>query len=195
MVRRAEGRRLALAIDDAHLLDPASATLVHQVAADGTACVLVTVRSRDAVPDPILALWKDGPGDYVEVQPLAQHEVEGLVERVLGGNVDGASLHKLWNATRGNVFNQGYMSAFPDARIEVTLMIAQGDYVVAHYNASGTHTEPLRMSGGNSVAATGKKFAVKRCSTYELQGGKILRQWDFADMISLFSQLGLTSHL
>jgi steroid delta-isomerase-like uncharacterized protein len=88
-------------------------------------------------------------------------------------------------------FNQGYLTAFPDAQIDVTRMIAQGDYVVAHYRATGTHTGPLRTSTGRSVPATGKTFAVKGCSTYELTGGKIARQWDFADMLSLFDQLGL----
>jgi predicted ATPase len=100
--RRAAGRTLALAIDDAHLLDAASATLVHQMAANGTAYILFTLRSSEAVPDPIKALWKDGQADYIEVQPLSQSEVGALLERVLGGNVDGASLLKLWNATRGN---------------------------------------------------------------------------------------------
>jgi predicted ester cyclase len=88
-------------------------------------------------------------------------------------------------------FNQGYLSAFSNARIEVTLMIAQGNYVVAHYTATGTHTGPLPMSTGSSLPATGKEFAVKGCSTYELKGGQIFRQWDFADMLSLFGQLGV----
>jgi steroid delta-isomerase-like uncharacterized protein len=87
-------------------------------------------------------------------------------------------------------FNQGYLSAFSNAHIDVTLMIAQGNYVVAHYTATGTHTGPLPTSTGSSIPATGKKFAVKGCSTYEVKDGKISRQWDFADMLSLFGQLG-----
>jgi steroid delta-isomerase-like uncharacterized protein len=89
------------------------------------------------------------------------------------------------------MFNQGYLAAFSETRIDVTRMIAQGNYVVAHYTATGTHTKPLRSPTGSSIPATGKKFAVKGCSTYELTGGKISRQWDFADMLSLFGQLGL----
>jgi steroid delta-isomerase-like uncharacterized protein len=89
-------------------------------------------------------------------------------------------------------FNQGYLAAFSDAHIAVTHTVAQGDYVVAHYTATGTHTKPLRTPTGGSIPATGKQFAVRGCSTYELQGEKIARQWDFADMLSLFGQLGLT---
>jgi predicted ester cyclase len=88
-------------------------------------------------------------------------------------------------------FNQGYLAAFSETHIDLTLLIAQGNYVVAHYTAIGTHTKPLRSPTGSSIPATGKKFAVKGCSTYELKGGKISRQWDFADMLSLFGQLGL----
>jgi steroid delta-isomerase-like uncharacterized protein len=88
-------------------------------------------------------------------------------------------------------FNQGYLAAFPDARIDVTRMIAQGDDVAAHSRATGTHTAPLRTASGNAIPATGKTFAVTGCSSYELIGGQIARPWDVADMISLFRQLGV----
>jgi ribose 1,5-bisphosphokinase PhnN len=41
----ARGRPLVVFVDDAHLLDGGSATLVHQLALTGAATVLVTVRS------------------------------------------------------------------------------------------------------------------------------------------------------
>jgi steroid delta-isomerase-like uncharacterized protein len=94
------------------------------------------------------------------------------------------------NAEQTWKFNQGYLSAFSNAHIEVTLTVAQGPYVVALYTATGTHTAPIPAPSGGSIPASGKKFAVKGCSTYELKGGKIYRQWDFADMLSLFGQLG-----
>jgi len=54
------GARLALGVDDAHLLDDVSAALVHQLAATGSEFVVVTVRSGEPVPDPVVGLWKDG---------------------------------------------------------------------------------------------------------------------------------------
>jgi hypothetical protein len=90
-------------------------------------------------------------------------------------------------------FNQGYLAAFSDAHLDLTRTIAQGDYVVAHYLATGRHTGPLRSPTGSSIPATGRAFAVKGCSTYELQGGLICRQWDCADMLSLFGPLGWMS--
>jgi len=99
---RAGGRRLVLAVDDAHLLDDASAALVHQLASTATAFVIATVRSGEPVRDSILALWKDGPAQYLEIQPLAEAEVRRLLALALGGEVEGATMLRLWEATHGN---------------------------------------------------------------------------------------------
>jgi DNA-binding CsgD family transcriptional regulator len=95
--------RLILGVDDAHLLDGASAVLVHQLVVRGRASVVVTVRSGEQVPDPVLALWKDEAAVRVELQPLSRAEVGELLSAVLGGPVDGAALHALQHWTAGNV--------------------------------------------------------------------------------------------
>jgi DNA-binding CsgD family transcriptional regulator len=100
---RAAGKQLVLAVDDAHLLDEASAALVHQLAATSAASVLVTVRSGAEAPDSIVALWKDSLGGYLELQALGQDDVERLLRALLGDSVDGVTLLRLWEATRGNV--------------------------------------------------------------------------------------------
>ena len=96
-------RRLVLGVDDAHLLDGVSAALVHQLVAASAAFVVVTLRSGEPVPDAIVSLWKDGLADRLELQALSRGEVEELVVAVLGGQVDGLSLQRLWTATQGNV--------------------------------------------------------------------------------------------
>lgn len=57
----AAGGDLLLVVDDAHLLDILSATLVYQLALTGTARVIVTGRAdgSPAPPPPITALWGD----------------------------------------------------------------------------------------------------------------------------------------
>ena len=70
VVEGAEGRPLVVFVDDAHLLDAGSATLVHQLALTRAATVVATVRSGEAVPDPVVALWKDGPAERIEVGVL-----------------------------------------------------------------------------------------------------------------------------
>lgn len=99
---RRRGRGLVLGVDDAHLLDDASAALVHCLARTGTAQLLVTVRSGEQSPDAVTALWKDGLVARVEVEPLGEHEVRQLVCAAVGGPVDGQTLHRLWRLSEGN---------------------------------------------------------------------------------------------
>ncbi|MCW2524079.1 MAG: transcriptional regulator, LuxR family, partial [Frankiales bacterium] len=61
IVEAALGRPLLVFVDDAHLLDKGSAILMHQLALTAGATVLATVRAGEVLPDPVIALWKDGP--------------------------------------------------------------------------------------------------------------------------------------
>ena len=100
--RQAAGRPIVLTIDDAHLLDPLSATLVYYVARTEHATVLATVRTGEVVPDPIRALWTDDLVDRVELGPLTAAETADLLSQVLGGPVDSASVDRLWQLSQGN---------------------------------------------------------------------------------------------
>ena len=59
-----------LAVDDAHALDDASAALVHQLGLHRAVVVVATVRTGEPAPDAVVALWKDGPAQRLEVRPL-----------------------------------------------------------------------------------------------------------------------------
>lgn len=107
-VRRAiasgsQGGRLALVVDDAHLLDNESAVLVHQLATTGAAFVIVTMRTGASAPDPLVALWKDETLARLDIEALDPAHIEALLTAVLGGSVDGATRHFLAARTRGNV--------------------------------------------------------------------------------------------
>lgn len=97
-----DGGSLVLAVDDAHLLDDASAALVHQLAVEGTVRLILTLRSGEPVPDAVSLLWKDGLAERLELQRLARAEVEALAAEALDGPVDGALVHHLWTASEGN---------------------------------------------------------------------------------------------
>jgi DNA-binding CsgD family transcriptional regulator len=99
---RSEQQPLILFVDDAHLLDDASATLVHQVAATGAATVLATVQVGAPSPDPVVALWKDGIAERIEVPTLPPEAVEELLGAVLGGLVDPATVLQFVERSRGN---------------------------------------------------------------------------------------------
>lgn len=89
-------------IDDAHLLDDASAALVHALARTGPAAVVVTVRSGEQAPDPITALWKDGLAERIDVQVLSRDETRELVEAVLESPIEEWTLRVLWTQSQGN---------------------------------------------------------------------------------------------
>ena len=100
--RRSGGRRLLLAVDDAQLLDRGSAALSHLVASAGLGFVVVTVRRGEAVPDPIMALWKDGLAERIDLQALSEAEVGELLCRVVAGQVEARTRRRLWEVSGGN---------------------------------------------------------------------------------------------
>jgi DNA-binding NarL/FixJ family response regulator len=93
---------VVVGVDDAHLLDDMSAFTVHQLVTRRLATVILTIRSGESPPDAITAIWKDHHLERLELQPLSQPEIAGLVEHVLNGPVDSFSAQRLWQFTQGN---------------------------------------------------------------------------------------------
>jgi DNA-binding CsgD family transcriptional regulator len=91
-----------VAIDDAHLLDELSASLVHKLVLTRTASVVLTVLSGVPEPDPVAALWKDGLAARLEVGPLSRIEQEQLLHAALDGVVDSRTCESIWRLTRGS---------------------------------------------------------------------------------------------
>ena len=101
--RIAAGRPAVLAIDDAHLLDPLSAAIVHHLARVRLATVIGSLRTGAAAPDPVRALWIDDLVDRVDLGPLSRDETADLLQDVLGGPVESGSVDRLWHLATGNV--------------------------------------------------------------------------------------------
>ncbi|MET0454700.1 MAG: LuxR C-terminal-related transcriptional regulator [Mycobacterium sp.] len=89
-------------IDDAHLLDQLSATLLHQIAVEQTGRIVATVRSGEPVPDAVTSLWKDGYLERLDVQPFTKVQCISLIEKVLGGTLEGLSADVMWTSSSGN---------------------------------------------------------------------------------------------
>ncbi len=90
-------------VDDAQLLDPGTATLVHQVVAERLCRTVLTVRAGESAPDAIETLWTGGLAERRELEGLSRRDTGELLAAVLGGPVDGATRHRLWEASGGNV--------------------------------------------------------------------------------------------
>jgi DNA-binding CsgD family transcriptional regulator len=100
--RAGPGQSTLLVVDDAHLLDDASAALVHQWAQRPASGLLATVRTPGPAPDPITALWKDGLAERIDLGPLSEAEVADFAAGVLDGPMAGASVRRLWELSAGN---------------------------------------------------------------------------------------------
>lgn len=112
-------RRVVLAIDDAHLLDEASAALVHHLAIASPVFVLVTVRDGAPAPDAVRLLSKDHISDHLPLTPLSTEMVDAAVRQVLDGPVSGSVVHRLAALSEGNPLVLGELveSALADGRL------------------------------------------------------------------------------
>lgn len=91
-----------IGVDDAHLLDQLSATLLLQLAIDKAAHIVCTVRSGVPVPDAVTSLWKDGHLLRIDLTPFSQRQSVELVESMLGGQLEGFTANLMWESSGGN---------------------------------------------------------------------------------------------
>ena len=80
----------------------------------------------------------------------------------------------------------GYRAAFPDLRITLDDLVAEGDRVVTRTTARGTHQGDLP-----GIPATGKPVALTSYALLRLAGGQIAEEWGVADQLGLLQQLGV----
>jgi hypothetical protein len=98
----AGGRPVVLVVDDVHLLDEASATLLHQLAVAGELRLVATQRSGTVAPDVVERLWWDGLVARVEIRPLPRTAAEELAGSIAGRPLDATAAERLWTLTEGN---------------------------------------------------------------------------------------------
>lgn len=96
------GPDLRIVIDDAHLLDYTSAMFVHHLAEHSAASILVTARAGTHLPDAVNALWKDDHLRRVDLAPLSPTECLELCRAALGGEVDSATVARLFADAEGS---------------------------------------------------------------------------------------------
>ncbi|HEY6522561.1 MAG TPA: LuxR C-terminal-related transcriptional regulator [Solirubrobacteraceae bacterium] len=115
---RAGARTVVLAVDDAQLLDDASAALILHLAMEANVFVLVTLRAGMPAPDAIAALWKDAGARLTELDPLSDEDIERMVEAGLGGPVERSAVQRLIDTVAGNpMFSREMVLGAVDAGI------------------------------------------------------------------------------
>ncbi len=79
------------------------------------------------------------------------------------------------------MFNQ----AFPDLRVEVEQLVAEGDRVADRVVVRGTHQGEFM-----GIAPTGQQVVLTSTNINRLAGGQIVEHWGDADNLGLLQQLG-----
>jgi len=78
-----------------------------------------------------------------------------------------------------------YFAAFPDLKVTIEDMIAEGDKVVARFTMTGTHKGEFM-----GIAATGKKVTVTGIEILRIAEGKLVEHWEAFDELGMMQQLG-----
>jgi steroid delta-isomerase-like uncharacterized protein len=84
-------------------------------------------------------------------------------------------------------FLNTYLSAFPDMRVSVEDVIAEGDKAVTRWTIRGTHQGEIEEFG----PPTGRQVEIKGITIHRLEGGKIAEEWERYDNLGVMQQLGL----
>jgi steroid delta-isomerase-like uncharacterized protein len=79
-----------------------------------------------------------------------------------------------------------FRDSFPDVRMEVVNLVAEGDKVAARLVCTGTHLGDWR-----GYPPTGRRFRVDEAYFFELSDGRITAAWGIEDSQRRFKQLGL----
>ena len=83
-----------------------------------------------------------------------------------------------------------YRTAFPDMRLTIEDIIAEGETVMARWSCRGTHKGDL-----SGIAPTGKQFNISGVSIARLANGKMAEGWVNWDALGLMQQLGVVPEL
>jgi len=81
-----------------------------------------------------------------------------------------------------------HLNAFPDVKVTVQDLLADGDKVVALVSIHGTHQGAFR-----AVSPTGKSITVMGINIFRIVNGKMVEHWGLADRLSALHQLGVVT--
>jgi steroid delta-isomerase-like uncharacterized protein len=85
----------------------------------------------------------------------------------------------------GKMVLWSFFAAFPDGRITIDDMIAEGDRVVTKKTFTGTHTGAF-----GEVPASGNHVTIQYVDILRLRDGKIIEHWLCMDQLTFMQQMG-----
>jgi predicted ester cyclase len=109
-------------------------------------------------------------------EAVARRNIDVLDELAAG---DFAEVAKRWV--------RPFQSAFPDFEMEIVVLIAEGEKVVAHFKCSGTHRGEWL-----GVPATGRRFeGVDEIYIFDVSDGRLVGAVGVEDNLARLRELGI----
>lgn len=120
-------------------------------------------------------VWSNGNASAID-----EMMASNVIVRGLGSDLHGPAAFKQ--------FHVMYRTAFPDVRLHVDEVVAEGDLVAARWSGSGTHR-------GDSLGfmSTGRTAQFAGMTIARIQGGKIVEGWNNFDQLGMLMQLGVVT--
>ena len=101
--KRARNGPVVLFVDDLHLVDATSATLLNQLVDADLVFLVATVREGETLPPGLDSLWQRARVRRVDLHDLDRVAVDTLLHFVLRDPVEASTSAQLWRASQGNV--------------------------------------------------------------------------------------------
>jgi predicted ester cyclase len=79
------------------------------------------------------------------------------------------------------------LGQFPDLRMTIEAMVAEGDTVAVRVLSEGTNLGPLN----GVVPPTGKRFSARQSHWFRVEGGKLAEHWATREDLVAMLQLGV----
>lgn len=118
-----------------------------------------------------------------DLEAVAREDAPDIVATAPGGV-------KLHGPQAVKEYNQTFITAFPDARIDPKQIIVQGRTVVVEGVFNGTNNGTLKTPMGD-VPATGRKVSGEFIQIFEIDRGLVKRDHLMYDQVDLMTQLGM----
>ena len=120
------------------------------------------------------------------MQALSDRDLDGVVaDAVPDARFHGWAPEPL-DQNGYKAFMSGLLAAFPDSRVVVDDVIAEGNKVAVRHRLQGTHQAEFQ-----GVPATGRQVDVNGIVVFRIENGMIAEAWLNADIMGMMQQLGV----
>lgn len=182
--RRAAGRTVILAVDNAEELDEFSAMVLSQMVLNRAASMLAAFRDFSAAPAEFMGLWREGALTRLDIGPLTTAECGQLAEAELQGPVSRTAIEELEHVSGGNPHQ--LVAAVADFRDSGRIRREEGVWILdadRRPSFSRLAAAMLPSVSGLSPGQRGLLEVLALCGTLPLD--KVLERTDNAEVDAL----------